>query len=345
MSIRSCSPNDRPPLPEYRRQQKSFTIEKPLLVIPIKNGARQTELTLAVDGTPVRRYSLELATDPKAVDWYAFFTIKEYLGRRATVSVERGTAEAFALLQQANVVPGADKWYSEELRPQFHFSQKVGWNNDPNGMVYLDGEWHLFFQHNPVGWKWGNMTWGHAVSEDLVHWKQLPNALFPGTMATGACFSGGATIDKGNTAGWKTGDNDVLVAFLTDTGAGESVAYSNDRGRSFTWYADNPVVKHRGRDPKVIWYAYGPQDSPLSEQARKLGGHWVMAVYDEHPEYGRNVAIYTSTDLKHWQEQSHLPGFYECPELFELTVDGYDGEASVGLVRSGRPLRTRRVRW
>jgi fructan beta-fructosidase len=188
-------------------------------------------------------------------------------------------------------------------------------------MVYHNGQWHLFFQHNPVGWKWGNMTWGHAVSSDLVHWKQLPNKLFPKTMAKGDCFSGGGTVDVKNTAGWKTGKNDVLVAFLTDTGAGEAVAYSNDNGKTFTWYEGNPVVKHRGRDPKVTWYTYHEKDTPLNDKAKELGGHWVMVVYDDQKEHGRNAAFYTSTDLKAWTEQSHLPGYYECTELFELPVD------------------------
>jgi fructan beta-fructosidase len=139
-------------------------------------------------------------------------------------------------------------------------------------------------------------------------------------MAAGACFSGGGVVDKKNTAGFKTGKEDVIAAFLTDTGAGEAMAYSNDRGRTFTWYEGNPVVKHTGRDPKVIWYSYDKNDQPLNDAAQKLGGHWVMAVYDEKD--GRNIAFYTSTNLKEWIEQSHLYGYYECPEIFELPIDG-----------------------
>ncbi len=314
--------DQRPKAPTYRRLEAKFTVENKFLVIPIKNGAKTTELTLEIDGRPVRRYTLELATSPADIDWYAFFTIESYKGQPARVSVASATEEAFALVRQAGQVPGSETWYTESLRPQFHFSQQVGWNYDPYGMGSLVGKWHLFFQHNPVGWNWGNMTWGHAVSPDLVHWQQLPNALFPSTMARGACFSGGAVIDTQNTAGWKTGDSDVLVAFLTDTGAGESIAYSRDRGRTFTWYAGNPVVKHQGRDPKVLWYAYDKDDTPLNDAAKKLGGHWVMAVYDEHAQHGKNIAFYTSVDLKQWQEQSHLPGYFECPELCQLPMDG-----------------------
>ena len=286
-----------------------------------------TDVVLEVDGKPVRRYSTELAIKEGEVDWNAYLTIGEYRGKQATLKATRATEEGFGMIRQADKVPGSENWYSEELRPQFHFSQDVGWNNDPNGMVYLDGEWHLYFQHNPVGWNWGNMTWGHAVSRDLVHWEQLPNVFFPKTMLKGDAFSGGATVDKKNTAGWKKGENDVLVAFITDTGAGECVAYSNDEGRTFTWYEGNPVVKHTGRDPKVIWYAYDDRDEPLNERAKELGGHWVMVVYNEHPEHKQNIAFYTSTDLKDWKEQSHLTGYFECPELFELPIDGQKGKS------------------
>ena len=286
---------------------RDFTVDSRYLVIPIRNGAEKCELTLTVDGKDVRRYGTELAGSADAVDWYAYFTIESYKGKPATVSVNRGTPEGFALVRQSDEIPGEDSFYTEDLRPQFHFSQKVGWNNDPNGMVYYDGEWHLYFQHNPVGWKWGNMTWGHAVSTDLVHWKQLPNALFPSTMAKGACFSGCAVIDHDNTAGFQAGDEKVLVAALTDTGAGEAIAYSNDRGRTFTWYEKNPVVKHSGRDPKVIWF--------------KPGGHWVMAVFDQQDKL-RGIAFYTSPNLKDWTYRSRIDGYFECPEIFELPVDG-----------------------
>lgn len=163
----------KPKLPDLQRRVRQFTVSNKYLIIPIKNGAKACELTLEVDGEPVRRYNTELATNADAVDWYAFFTIESYQGKPATIAVNRATEEGFGRIQQSDEIPGSESFYSEELRPQFHFSQKVGWNNDPNGMVYLDGEWHLFFQHNPVGWKWGNMTWGHAVSKDLVHWQAL----------------------------------------------------------------------------------------------------------------------------------------------------------------------------
>ena len=310
----------KPKVPELGRHEKTFMVSDRYLIIPIaKEGKPNGQIHLFVEDEEVRRYDLNVASSAEATDWYAFFTIDAYKGKSARVVVSKATEDGFALIGQSNTVPGEDKFYLEPHRPQFHFTQKVGWINDPNGMVYQDGKWHFFFQHNPVALPWGNMTWGHAVSTDLVHWDQQPNKLFPKTMATGDCFSGGATVDAKNTAGW---GKDTLVAFLTDTGAGESVVYSTDGGDTFNWYEGNPVVKHEGRDPKVIWYEYDESDAPLNETAKGLGGHWVMVVYDEHPEHKQNAAFYTSTNLKQWTLQSNLSGYFECTELFELPVDG-----------------------
>ncbi len=315
----------KPKVPSFARREKAFTVEHRFLIIPIQNkGKASGRIQLFVDDQEVRNYGLNIATSVDTTDWYAFFTIDAYKGQKARILANKVTEEGFALVQQSNTIPGEDMFYQEPHRPQFHFTQKVGWNNDPNGMVYHDGLWHFFFQHNPVALPWGNMTWGHAISKDLLHWEQQPNKLFPNTMAVKACFSGGATVDTKNTAGW--GKN-TFVAFLTDTGAGESIAYSTDGGKTFTWYEKNPVVKHKGRDPKVIWYAYDEDDKSLNDAAKTLGGHWVMVVYDEQKEHGRNAAFYTSTNLKDWTEQSHLPGYFECTELFELPVVG-NGKSS-----------------
>lgn len=154
------------------------------------------------------------------------------------------------------------------------------------------------------------MHWGHAVSKDLVHWQELPIALYPHRSGDW-CFSGSALVDWNNTAGFQTGDEKNIVAVYTSTGRGESIAYSNDRGRTFTDFEGNPVVKHRGRDPKVIWY----------EPAK----HWVMAVYDEAKLDGQDkrcIAFHTSFNLRQWEFQSRIEGYYECPEIFELPVDG-----------------------
>ena len=204
--------------------------------------------------------------------------------------------------------------YKETYRPQFHFTPKTNWTNDPNGLIHYKGEFHLFFQHNPFGIDWGNMTWGHAVSPDLVHWKQLPHALHPDELGT--IFSGSGVVDWNNTAGFQTGDEAVLVNFYTSAGSHapepvpftQSIAYSNDRGRSWTKYEGNPVIEHivgSNRDPKVIWH----------EPTQK----WVMALYLDKNDY----ALFGSTNLKEWTRLSDLQiPDTECPDIFELPVDG-----------------------
>ena len=291
--------------------QKTVLLEKTYLNLPIKNGAPKRRVELLVDGKVVRASDIELA--PENPDWWAPMEIADFRGKEAVLkldAMEPGPG-GLNIVDQSDEIKGHESLYDELLRPQFHFSQKRGWNNDPNGMVYYDGEYHLFFQHNPYGWSWSNMHWGHAVSPDMVHWKQLPTALFPWTQAVAHCFSGGGTVDAANTAGFQAGDEKVIIAAFTDTGCGEAIAYSNDRGRTFTYYEGNPVVEHKGRDPKVFWY--------------EPGRHWVMAVYDEEgsgDNRKRRIAFYNSHDLKKWELQSKIDGFYECPEFFELPIDG-----------------------
>ena len=201
-----------------------------------------------------------------------------------------------------------DKFYHESYRPQFHFSPMKNWTNDPNGLVFYKGEYHLFFQHNPTGIDWGNMTWGHAVSPDLVHWTQLEHAIHPDKLGT--IFSGSAVVDWENTAGFQTGDEKVIVCIYTSAGNPftQSIAYSNDRGRTWKKYDKNPVLKHivgGNRDPKVFWHA------PTKK--------WVMSLFLDGGKY----ALFGSPNLKEWTKLSNLPpsGAEECPDMFELPVD------------------------
>jgi fructan beta-fructosidase len=205
-------------------------------------------------------------------------------------------------VKQSDELPVVD----DSQRPQFHFTSRVGWLNDPNGMVWSQGEWHLYYQHNPYGWAWGNMHWGHAVSKDLLHWEELPISIYPHKFGDWA-FSGSAVVDAANTSGWKSGDGDLLVGAYTSTGRGECIVYSNDRGRTWTEYDGNPVVKHQGRDPRLLWHAASKQ--------------WVMAVYHEEGKT-QSIMFHTSPDLKAWTQRGKIDGFYECPDLFELPVDG-----------------------
>ncbi|MBI2191466.1 MAG: glycoside hydrolase family 32 protein [Planctomycetes bacterium] len=209
---------------------------------------------------------------------------------------------------------------NEIYRPQFHFTAEKNWLNDPNGLVFFQGEYHLFFQHNPAGREWGNMTWGHAVSPDLLHWRQLAHALSPDDLGT--IFSGSAVMDWRNSGGFQTGSEPAMVAFYTAAGSHapggkrpytQCLAFSNDRGRTWAKYAGNPVVGPRSpscRDPRVFRH--------------EPSGQWVM-VLAEDP--GRALSFHVSCDLKNWSCCGQQDGFYECPDLFELPVEGQPGEA------------------
>jgi len=207
--------------------------------------------------------------------------------------------------------------YAETARPQFHFSAQENWLNDPNGLVFFGGEYHLFYQYNPYGTEWGNMHWGHAVSPDLVHWEELPIALYPD--ALGTMYSGSAIVDRVNTTGLQTGEDPPLVVAYTAAGgddpgsAGQKytqcLAFSSDRGRTWEKYAGNPVQGHiagQNRDPKVIW---DPAHS-----------RWVICLYLE----GNDFALFTSPDLKQWAHTQTfaLPGSDECPDFFPLPITG-----------------------
>lgn len=195
------------------------------------------------------------------------------------------------------------------LRPLYHFTAPTGWLNDPNGLVFWKGEYHLFYQHNPTGTEWGNMHWGHAVSRDLVRWSHLPVALAPDS--NGACFSGSAAMDLEGATGLQTGSEPVMVAPYTGEGHGQCLAWSNDRGRTWSRWPGNPVLPlWPDRDPRLFWYA--PE--------RK----WVIALYVETGSRlgQKSIAIYESKDLKEWTYCSETPGFYECPDLFPLRVKG-----------------------
>jgi sucrose-6-phosphate hydrolase SacC (GH32 family) len=251
-----------------------------------------------ISGMDTLTYAVIRIAD-KAPDYWVHKDVSAFLGKTLKIRYSENVA-GMSKIYQSDVFAGADSLYRESRRPQFHFSPARGWTNDPNGLVWLDGEYHLFFQHNPFETDWENMTWGHAVSPDLIHWTELNDALFPDKLGT--MFSGSAVIDKDNTAGW--GANAMVAAYTADKQGKEvqCIAWSTDKGRTFTKYEGNPVVGET-RDPKVFWY------EPNKE--------WVMALYK-----GAGVSFFTSKDLKKWKEESHVRGFYECPEFFELPVDG-----------------------
>jgi fructan beta-fructosidase len=283
--------------------QLKLMIDKRYLHLPVKTGATMRRMKFIVNEKTVREFDIELAQDK--ADFWVFTDVAAFKGQKLVIDTtlpEDEDSPTLKRIVQADDVPDADTLYKERDRPQFHFTARRGWLNDPNGLVYFDGEWHLFFQHNPYGWNWGNMHWGHAVSRDLIHWKELGEALYPRQYGDW-CFSGSA---------WVVPDAGPRLALaFTSTGRGECIALSGDRGRTWAEAEGNPVVKHNGRDPRVLWH--GPTKS------------WVMAVYDE--EKGRTIAFYTSPDLRKWTLQSRIGEFFECPDLFELPVDGDAGKS------------------
>jgi sucrose-6-phosphate hydrolase SacC (GH32 family) len=288
---------------------RELDIEKPYLNFPVKNGAPMRHISLLVNGQEMRAFDIELADGRP--DWWAFLDATPFSGKVVTVKVDKLSEGSTGLssIDESDEITDSGNLYHESLRPQFHFTSRRGWLNDPNGLVYFKGEYHLFYQHNPYGWNWGNMSWGHAVSKDLVHWHELPLALYPDEQ--GAMWSGSAVVDWNNTGGFQTGSEPALVAMATAAGNPftQEIAYSNDRGRHWTKYEKNPVLGHiaaDNRDPKVTWFA--PEKK------------WVMALYLDHNDY----EIFESKDLKQWHKLQDftLPGEAECPNFFEIPLDG-----------------------
>ncbi|HSY19741.1 MAG TPA: glycoside hydrolase family 32 protein [Candidatus Acidoferrales bacterium] len=284
-------------------------LEKHYLNLPVKNGAPGRHVTLLVEGQVAREFDIELADSQP--DWWTFVDLTLFKGRTAALMVDRLPDDlgALKLIGQSDAINGSENLYHEALRPQFHFTSRRGWLNDPNGLVFYKGEYHLFYQHNPYGWRSGNLTWGHAVSRDLVHWQELSNALYPDEH--GPMWSGSAVVDWNNTAGLQSGWEKTLITMFTAAGDPftQGIAFSNDRGRTWNKYTNNPVLPHiigGDRDPKVIWYA--PEKK------------WVMALYLDQSDY----ALFSSPDLKHWERMGGvtIPGTSECPEFFEMPVDG-----------------------
>lgn len=212
--------------------------------------------------------------------------------------------------------------FSETYRPQFHFSPRINWMNDPNGLVYYNGVYHLFYQYNPFGRRWGYMSWGHATSTDLVHWNHKAVAIPYGKENEEGIFSGSAVVDHQNTSGFGDGGNPPIVAIYTShytledgsTDQAQSLAYSLDDGETFTKYEGNPVLEFDDpdfRDPNVSW----------NEKMEK----WLMVVAlpAQH-----KVQFYSSDNLKDWEFLSDFgpagatDGIWECPDFFKLPVDG-----------------------
>jgi len=296
------------------------TISNRYLNLPVKTGATNHLFELVINGLVTHEFFIQLA-DTVPPDFYSFLDLSNFQGQQALVRVDSAPASATNLnsLIWSNGIVDANTFYREADRPIYHVTAQRGWLNDPNGLLYFNGEYHLGFQHNPYGWNWANMHWAHEISTDLVHWTQLPEWLYPDPL--GAQWSGSAVADWNNSAGFGT---NALIAFYTAAAKGsdpnlprmanagqftQCLAYSVDAGRTWTKYTNNPVVPNLAggdnRDPKVFWYA--------------PGNKWVMVLWLVNNDYG----IFSSPDLKHWTPTSTFtfPGVIEVPELFPLPLD------------------------
>lgn len=276
---------------------KITNIMKNYLVLPINNDAENRDICITpVNGKP---YGLSVRLDSTNPKYYEYIDIT-HLGIIESVSLKENEYSF------ANKKP--DSIYKEDLRPKIHFTPSNGWNNDPNGIVYYDGVYHMFYQHNPAGNTWGNMHWGHATSKDMIHFTEEDIALFPDHL--GAVYSGSAIVDFDNVSGLKENENDVIILFYTAAGYrfNQCIAYSTDKGKTFKRYSKNPILSYStfwNRDPKVI-------------KCDDLNCY-VMALFLDENTY----MLYKSHNLLDWEElqKVDIPDDYECPDIFKIKVE------------------------
>lgn len=292
------------------------TDDSRFLMLPVQESNEDATVNVLVDGKLDRTIYVRLAKSK--VDYTMPFDLSPYKGHDVVLNIitsqNRATvreAKNDACWSNFSLSDTLDTSNTEKYRPAFHHTPLYGWMNDPNGMFYKDGEWHLYYQWNPYGSKWQNMTWGHSSSSDLINWKHHPAAIEPNGL--GSVFSGSSAIDKENSAGF--GENTVL-AMYTSAGASQiqSLAYSHDNGETFTIYPGNPVItlESEARDPNMFW-------NPETKQWTLILAHAL----------DREMLIFTSPDMKEWTLQSSFgkglgaqDGVWECPDLFELPVEG-----------------------
>ena len=317
-----------------------LTVTHPYLVFPVNTAKAMKKLLFRIGDELV--YESDIRLDPISPDFYAYLDVARFAGKELTVSVEPEMALAF---READAIDRPDL-YREAFRPRYHFTEKNGWHNDPNGLVRdAEGTYHMFYQLNPSCPQWGNMHWGHAVSADMIHWEQKEIALFPDTFGT--MYSGSGLLDTENAAGF--GKN-ALIFYYTAAGGNnrrsegqpftQCLAYSNDNGKTFHKYEGNPVIPHivgANRDPKIVWC------DELS--------CYTLALYLD----GNTYAILTTSDLKHFEQLQtlELPNDSECPDFYPLTADDgtrhwvYSGASAkylVGTFQNGKFVPEQDVR-
>lgn len=297
---------------EHKGDTTIIKVENPTkyLLLPIQEEKDEAQVLLDTGSKDDTWMDVRLAQNGS--DYYVPFALGK--GKTATVKILGLKKDALAL-NLLKLSDTFDTTNTDYYRPSYHFTPLYGWMNDPNGMVYKDGEYHLYFQYNPYGSKWGNMHWGHAVSKDLVHWEHLDPAIARDPV--GHIFSGSSVVDKKNTAGF--GKNAIIAIYTNNSSVNhdevQCIAYSNDNGRTFTKYEGNPVLTPFDglkdfRDPKVFWY--------------EKGKCWYMIVSAD-----KETRFYKSKNLKKWTYVSAFgkglgqqPCQYECPDFFQLPVNG-----------------------
>lgn len=291
-------------------EQSMIQISNPkkYILLPIEDSMGDSKITVIVDNQEVQTLFVRLAREK--VDYVVPLDVSMYQDKGVALNIS--SIEDSALCwREIKMTDSFDITNREtDYRPLFHFSPNYGWMNDPNGMVYKEGEYHLFYQYNPYGSTWGNMHWGHAVTRDLINWEQLPVAIAPDVL--GAIFSGSAVVDFNNSAGF---GKDAIIAFYTSAGERQtqSIAYSLDNGRTFSKYSMNPVLTADipdFRDPKVFWH----EDT----------NRWIMIIAS-----GQVMDIFSSKNLKEWTFESSFgegqgvhDGVWECPDLIKLPIEG-----------------------
>ena len=308
--------------------EKTLEVTGTHLLVPVSNAPKGQDIAIDIfeGDQALQRFHVALPKEGE-VFWMAAYPldhlgIKEKTIRLANADKSpemlRSGFDKIHIGSASEVLAASD--YTQPYRNQFHASVRRGWVNDPNGMVYSAGKYHLYFQHNPFAVKWGRMHWGHLESPDLIHWEEKPIALYP--KGLDAAFSGNGFVDFNNSAGL---GEDTQFAAYTSTRRGECIIYSKDGGLTFKEIEENPVVKHNGRDPFVLWY----------EPEQK----WVMAVFDltARPETdavspAKNIAFYESKNLRQWTRTGAFTdpdrqSIHECPGLFELPVMGQPGQS------------------
>ena len=286
------------------------------LLLPVQDAGEESQVHIVVDGKLERSIVVRLATSK--VDYTVPLDLTPYQGKHVVLNVvtpqSRSTireAKEDACWKDMRLSDTFSAENREKYRPAYHHTPLYGWMNDPNGMVYHDGVWHLCYQWNPFGSKWQNMTWGHSTSRDLIHWEPQEPTLLPDGLGT--IFSGSSAIDEANSAGF--GKNSIVTLFTSAANSQvQSLAYSNDGGYTYTTYPGNPVLtlESEARDPNMFW----------NEETKQ----WTLILAHA---LDHEMLIFTSPDLKSWTLQSSFgkglgaqDGVWECPDLFELPVTG-----------------------